>query len=112
MLALAFKINLFKLANRSADVRYKLPEHIQYLSDGELREDGYDYAKDGELLLFMVGEDTFQVEPFLDHLFDEPFEDNDMSRGSRPRRRLLRGLPSGIRRQIRHGLTAPAAKLL
>ena len=79
MLALAFKINLSKLTNRSADVRYKLPEHIQYLSDGELREDGYDYTKDGQLLLFMVGEDTFQVEPFLDHLFDEPFEDNDMS---------------------------------
>ena len=44
-----------------------------------MREDGYDYAKDGELLLFMVGEDDFEVRPFLDHLFDEPFEDNDMS---------------------------------
>ena len=62
-----------------ADIRYQLPEHIQYLSDGELRDDGYDYNKDRRLLLFLVGEDDFDVSGFLDRLFDEPFDGNDLS---------------------------------
>lgn len=79
VLALALKIDVSKLENPKADVRYQLPEQIQYLSDGELRDDGYDYAKDGRLLLFLVGEDDYDVHAFLNKLFDEPFLDNDLS---------------------------------
>lgn len=79
MLNIALKIDTSKLSNPEADIRYKLPEHIQYLSEGELRDDGYDYAKDGQLLLFLVGEDHFRVETFLKKLFQMPFEGNDLS---------------------------------
>jgi hypothetical protein len=79
VLVIALKINRSKLENPKADIRYQLPEQIQYLSDGQLRDDGYDYAKDGELLLFLVGEDDFDFRTFVDKLFDEPFSDNDLS---------------------------------
>ena len=79
MLAITLKINSSKLSNPKADIRYQLPEQIQYLSDGELRDDGYDYAKDGQLLLFLVGEDNFDVQGFVDKLFDQPFLENDLS---------------------------------
>jgi hypothetical protein len=78
MLAVALKIDLDKLAHPEADLRYQLPARLENVTDGLIKDDGYDYTEDGALILFLTGDDERVLEQILKVLLNEPFQGNDL----------------------------------
>lgn len=76
MVAVAIKIAVEKLANPEADIRYQLAIHLDALTDGLLKDDGYDYTEDGELVVFLGGDDEKSVDKVLSFLQTESFLGN------------------------------------
>ena len=79
MLSLAIKIDQSKLSHPEADIRYQLPVHLQQLTDGHLKDDGYDYLKDGTLVLFLVGDDESYVPAIIKALVEKEFLGNNLA---------------------------------
>lgn len=78
MLSVAIKIDSAKLSNPDADIRYQLPVFLHQATDGKVKDDGYDYLKDGTLVIFMIGDDEACVPDILKSLVSEPFLGNDL----------------------------------
>jgi len=80
MLSVAIKIDLKKLSNPEADLRYQLPSHLEDITDNKVKDDGYDYTEDGDLVIFLIGDDHDALPIILKELTNSPFQDNDLTK--------------------------------
>lgn len=73
-----------KLENPDLDLRYNIPDHIEEISDGSIKDNGYDYiemgGRDDILGIWLETESADENYPRIVKLFkEEKFLGNDLS---------------------------------
>ena len=72
-----------KLKNPDADLRYRVPDRIEEISDGRIRDNGYDYFDDGAMGIWLAVESAEEEYPVVLKLFrEEMFLENDLSQSA------------------------------
>lgn len=84
MQTIVIVLNPGKLTNPDADLRYRIPERIEEISNGNIQENGYDYIDcegGGPLMgIWLKTELIHENYPAIIKLFQaEKFLDNDLS---------------------------------
>ncbi len=54
---IAIKLNPRDLPNPDADLRYRIPDLIADATNGRIRDDGYDYADDEIMIVYLLCDD-------------------------------------------------------
>ena len=76
------KLDSKKLENPDLDIRYKLPERIEYITKNNVLDNGYDYLTDTELLIFLKSKELGEIYPIYRLFKDEKICNNDLSKCS------------------------------
>ena len=76
------KLDSKKLENPDLDIRYRLPERIESITNNRVLDNGYDYLTDTELLIFLKTEELGEIYPIYRLFKDEKICNNDLSRCS------------------------------
>lgn len=70
-----------KMSNPDLDICYSLPDRIESLTDGRVRDNGYDYLSGTEIGIWLETEDAeANVEDILELMKSETILDNDLSK--------------------------------
>ena len=70
-----------KMSNPDLDICYSLPDRIEALTDGRVRDNGYDYLSGTEIGIWLETEDAeANVEDILELMKFETILDNDLSK--------------------------------
>ena len=70
-----------KMNNPDLDICYSLPDRIESLTDGRVRDNGYDYLSGTEIGIWLETEDAeANFEDILELMKSETFLDNDLSK--------------------------------
>ena len=73
-------LNPKEMSNPDLDIRYALPDRIEELTDGKIKDNGYDYLSDNKLGLWLETEDSKKnVEPVINFVKTEKVLENDLS---------------------------------
>lgn len=79
--SIAIKLDPSKMDNPDLDLRYIIPDKIEELTKGAVKDDGYDYSSDGtnSIIIFLKCENPKKyVNEVLDILRNEDFLDNNI----------------------------------
>lgn len=80
MQTIIIKLNPSALTNPDLDLRYRVPERIQEITDGAIQDNGYDYIDNQMLGLWLQTESAVQNYPAIIKLLqEEKFLDNNLS---------------------------------
>ena len=86
MQTIVIVLNPGKLENPDLDLRYQIPDRIEELSGGLIKDNGYDYidTEDGPLLgIWLETESADENWPVIVKLFqEEKFKGNDLSKAA------------------------------
>ena len=68
-----------KMENPDLDVRYLLPERIEEITEGTVRDNGYDYLPDASMGIWLDTEEADKnVKSVIDLIRSERISDNDL----------------------------------
>ncbi len=82
MQTIVIKLNPEKLENPDLDLRYCIPDRIEKISNGKIRDDGYDYLDDtsNSIGIYLQTESAQEHYPMIVQLFrEEKIMENDLS---------------------------------
>ncbi len=80
MQTIIIKLNPEKLLNPDLDLRYLVPERIEEISKGAIRDNGYDYLDNQTLGIWLEAKSANQSYPIVIELLqNEKFKENDLS---------------------------------
>ena len=80
MQTIVIKLYPEKLQNADLDLRYAIPDRIAEISNGAIKDNGYDYLENNALGIWLEAESAQQAVPLLVTLFrEEPMRGNDLS---------------------------------
>ncbi len=69
-----------KMENPDLDIRYLLPERIEEITEGMVRDNGYDYLPNNDLGIWLDAEEANKNAKSIIHLIKtERISDNDLS---------------------------------
>ena len=72
-----------KMSNPDLDICYSLPDRIESLTDGRVRNNGYDYLSGTEIGIWLETEDAeANVNDILELLKNETLSDNELSKST------------------------------
>ncbi len=74
------KLDSKKMSNPDLDIRYSLPERIEKISNGTVKENGFDYISDTELGIWLEAENAQEAAALIiDLIGREQILENDLS---------------------------------
>jgi len=83
MQTIVVKLEPGKLENPDLDLRYLVPDRIEEISDGAIRDDGYDYLENDALGIWLGAESAEESYPVVIKMMqEERFLGNDLTQAA------------------------------
>ncbi len=80
MQTIIIKLDSEKLDNPDLDIIYNLPERIEEYTNGQIKDNGYDYLSDTEIGIWLESENVEENVKYVTELLkNEKFCGNDLS---------------------------------